>query len=314
MERLEDLAFFAEVFEHGGFAAAARALGLGRSKLSRRIAELEQRLGVRLLQRNTRRVSLTPAGERVYDHARVLAHAAREAFNIASELNGEPRGTLRIACSSTFAEYALMPILAPFCREYPCLRVALNTSDQLTDLIAERIDLAFRVSSTGLDDSSLVMRSVSPLPIVMAAHPDLIARSGQFNDPYELQGLPLVALGTHDTQKTLEFSGPDGRRTSIIRAPALVCNNMSVLRSAVAAGLGAAMLPRYLCVDAISAGGLVEVFASDSGWAPTASSVHALMPARQGISLTTRLFLEYSTPLLRQHLSGGEFHAAGGAL
>ncbi|WP_175672710.1 LysR substrate-binding domain-containing protein [Burkholderia ambifaria] len=304
MERLEDLAFFAEVVERGGFAAAARVLGLGRSKLSRRIAELEQRLGVRLLQRNTRRVSLTPAGERVYEHARVLAHAAREALNVASELNGQPRGSLRIACSSTFAAHALVPILTPFCKKHPCLRVAIIASDQLTDLILERIDLAFRVSSAGLDDSSLVMRPVSSLPIVLAAHPDLIARTGPLSAPDQLEALAFITLGTHTVPKTLTFSTPDGQHASINCTPSFVCNNMSVLQSAVASGLGAAMLPRYLCEDAIAAGTLVDVLASDSGWMPAPSSVHALMPARQGISLTTRTFLEYSTPLLQQLLSG----------
>src|ERR1700744_4229346 len=103
MERLDDLLLFAEVVQKAGFAAAARSLGMQRSKVSRRVAELEQRMGVRLLQRNTRCISLTTAGEQIYGHARKLADEARAAFSVAAEMNGEPRGVLRITAPATFS-------------------------------------------------------------------------------------------------------------------------------------------------------------------------------------------------------------------
>ncbi|WP_175042479.1 LysR substrate-binding domain-containing protein [Burkholderia lata] len=187
-------------------------------------------------------------------------------------------------------------------QKHPCLRVAINTSDQLTNLIAEHIDLSFRASSTELDDSSLVIRPAGSLPIVLATHPDLIAQSSQFIAADRLDILALITLGTHTTPKTLKFFTSDGRHTSINCTPSLVCNNMSVLQSAVVSGLGAAMLPRYLCAEAISDGTLVNVIAPDSGWTRAPSLVRALILMRKGISLITHAFIKYSASPSKQLL------------
>ncbi|WP_174949382.1 LysR substrate-binding domain-containing protein [Burkholderia lata] len=187
-------------------------------------------------------------------------------------------------------------------QKHPCLRVAINTSDQLTNLIAEHIDLSFRASSTELDDSSLVIRQAGSLPIALATHPDLIAQSSQFTAADRLEVLAAIALGTHTTPKTLKFSTSDGQHASFNCTPGLVCNNMSVLQSAIVSALGAAMLPRYLCAEAISDGTLVNGTAPDSGWTPAPSLVRALIPTREGISLIAHAFLEYSAPLSKQLL------------
>ncbi|VWD07434.1 LysR family transcriptional regulator [Burkholderia lata] len=303
MERLEDLLFFAEVVEHAGFSAAARSLGLPRSKLSRRIAELEARMGVRLLQRNTRRVSLTPAGEAVYDHARAIAHEAREAFNVATKFTDEPRGLLRVASSPTIAANALMPVIAAFLARYPALRVLVNAADQSTDVIGERVDLAFRVASAPLDDSSLVMRTVSAMPMVLAASAALVAAHGPLTHPEQIAALGWIALASQDGPRSLRFVRPDDDDYMLRAVPRLMCANMQVLHSAVTAGLGVAALPRYLCTDLLASGKLVDAFAPDSPWRPDASFVVALMPNRQGITLTTRVFLEFATPMLEQILT-----------
>jgi DNA-binding transcriptional LysR family regulator len=144
LERLDDLVLFKHVVEAGGFAAAARNLGMQRSKLSRRIAELEQRMGVRLLQRNTRRMAMTDAGQRVYHHACAVAQEARAAFDIAAELKGEVRGTLRITCPVSFAGAALMPVIREFCDLNPHVNVAIDASDRMSDLVAARAGKGLR--------------------------------------------------------------------------------------------------------------------------------------------------------------------------
>lgn len=304
LNRLEDLALFAEVVEHCGFSAAARHLGVQRSKLSRRIVELEQRMGVRLLQRNTRQVSLTLAGEQVYFHARAMAHEAREAFTVAAEANGEPRGLLRVSCSSTFAAHALVPVVSDFHREYPNLRIAISTADHYSDLIRDRADLTFRVSSAALEDSSLVLRAIGAIPMILAVNPRLLEDRSGLKHPREIPKLGLLALASQDGDASLEFSCRGEDRYLLKHLPQLICNNMTVLHSAVAAGLGAAVLPRYLCGDDVGNGHIVSALDSESGWKPEDSFVYTLIPARIGVPLMTRLFLEFATPRLEVILSG----------
>lgn len=304
MNRLEDLVLFAEVVEHSGFSAAARHLGLQRSKLSRRIVELERRMGVRLLQRNTRQVSLTMAGEQVYAHARALAQEAREAFNVAAEINGEPRGLLRISCSSTLAANALVPVISEFHRQHPNLRVAINAADHYIDLIKERIDLAFRVSSTQLNDSSLILHAVGTVPMIAAGSAALLDRGSALDHPDDIPRLGLLALASSDLETSLDFARSNGEQYRLQYPPRLFCNNMTVLHAAAVGGLGAAVLPLYLCKDDTESGRLVNVLSPESGWEPTASFVYALTPARHGVPLATRLFLRFATPRLEQILSG----------
>jgi DNA-binding transcriptional LysR family regulator len=193
MERLDDLMLFAEVVQRMGFAAAARSLGMQRSKLSRRVAELEERMGVRLLQRNTRRVSLTPAGERIYGHARTLVNEARAAFNVAAELNGEPRGVMRISSPASLAAVSLMPIVAEFCRQYPHLQVLVDTRYRQGDLVAEGFELAFCIQSTPLEDSSMVARFIGDVPMMVACSPTLLERHGKLLHPSQLPVFSLLA-------------------------------------------------------------------------------------------------------------------------
>ncbi len=303
MKRLEDLVLLVEVVEQSGFSAAARSLGLQRSKLSRRISELERRMGVRLLQRNTRRISLTHAGEQVYAHARVLAHAAQEAFSAAANINDEPQGLLRIACSATFAANALIPVVSAFHRAYPHVRIAINAADQYTDLISDRIDLAFRVSSSPLGDSSLVMRPIGAMPMILAASPRLVKRVSGLKHPLDASRFGLMALTLQDGDHALAFSRPGGDTVSLNQLPSLICNNMSVLQAAVAASFGIAILPRYLCRDMLDSGKIINALDPASGWEPADSFAYTLMPARHGMPATTRLFLEFAVPRLRAILA-----------
>ncbi|MFM0737307.1 LysR substrate-binding domain-containing protein [Paraburkholderia xenovorans] len=298
MERLDDLFLFAEVVQQTGFAAAARSLGMQRSKLSRRVAELEERMGVRLLQRNTRRVSLTTAGEQIYGHACSLVHEARAAFNVAAEINGEPRGVLRLTCPASFAAAALMPVVAEFCSQHPHLDVLVDTKYCQPDLIAGGFELAFRVQTGPLQDSSLVARVVTDVPMMVAASPDLLLVEQRATHPDQFAGQRILAQSDQSGAKVLRFLHDEEGERSLEYSPRLVSGNIAVLQAAAIAGIGIACMPRYLCEDALAAGKLVDAMAEQSGWRPEPAKMYAIMPARQGVTLATRMFLEFALPKL----------------
>jgi len=305
MERLDDLVLFVKVVEHGGFAAAARHLDMQRSKLSRRVGELEQRLGVRLLQRNTRRVSLTPAGERIYRHARGVVEEARAAFDVASELKGEPSGLLRITCPAPFAIKALMPIVSAFSRQYPRLHLLIDASDRVKDLVGEGFDLAFRAQTAPLADSSLVARAVSGVPMTFVASPALVAAHGPLQHPRQLAEIGLLGLGSHEGRQSIPFTHPRLGDYLLDCLPRLVSGNMMVLEAAAMTGLGVACLPRYVCRDGLSSGRLVDVFAEAQDWQVPESRLYAVTPTRHGNTLALRLFLEFGLPQIAETLRAG---------
>ena len=305
MERLYDLVLFAEVVDRKGFAAAARSLDMQRSKLSRRVAELEHRMGVRLLQRNTRHVSPTPAGEQVYIHARALTEEAHAAFNVAAELNGEPRGILRLTCPAPFASMALMSVVAEFSRLHPQLHVLIEASDRKTDLVGEGFDLAFRAQAEPLDDSTLVARLIGEVPMMMAVSPALLERREPLHHPDQLIEFNLLAHASHDGVGRIHFTQNGRHKHTLQFTPRLISGSIAVLQTAAIAGMGATCLPRYVCKDALVSGQLVDALDLRSSWHPESSRMYALMPARRGIALATRLFLDYSTPQLAVALLGG---------
>jgi DNA-binding transcriptional LysR family regulator len=298
MERLEDLLLFAEVVHKAGFAAAARSLGMQRSKVSRRVAELEHRLGVRLLQRNTRRVSLTTVGEQIYDHARKLADEARAAFKVAAEMNGVPRGVLRITAPATFSAEALMPVIAEFCRLYPQVDFLIDTRNWVPDLIAEGFDLGFCAQTGPLADSSLVARTIGEVPMIMAISPTLLEQCGQLSHPDQLSRFRLFARAAQAGAKALWFVHPRQGGHAIEYTPHVMTGSVAVLQAAVIARMGAACMPRHLCKDALRANQLVDVFNLQTGWQPESTTMYAMLPARQGATVSTRLFLEFALPKL----------------
>ncbi|EFF74219.1 transcriptional regulator, LysR family [Achromobacter piechaudii ATCC 43553] len=178
LNQLDDLLLFSEVVAKGGFSAAARVLNMQRSKLSRRVAELEARLGVRLLQRNTRRVSLTPMGEQIYVHAQAVAREARTVSDLAASMGDTPSGLLRITAPSPLAVTLLGDMVARFCIAHPGVRVLLDTRDEIIDLVGEGYDLAFRAMGAPLTDSRLIGRELALVPPTPSARPGGAAAAG----------------------------------------------------------------------------------------------------------------------------------------
>ncbi|WP_312431836.1 LysR substrate-binding domain-containing protein [Achromobacter sp.] len=288
VHRLEDLLLFSEVVEKGGFSAAARVLNMQRSKLSRRVAELEARLGVRLLQRNTRRVSLTPMGEQIHAHAQALAREARSVFDLAASIGDVPAGMLRITAPASLASRVLGGLVARFCVDHPRVRVLLDTRDQIIDLVGEGYDLAFRAQASSLTDAKLNALEIAPVPLALVCSPAM-ARSAP-RHPRDLAALPLLAHGTQDGPHTWRLTGPAGEMESVEFQPRSLSSNMDTLRAMAGAGLGVALVPRYLCGPELDQGGLAHIL---PGWSAAPARIYAVMPARCGEPLALKRFLEY---------------------
>ncbi len=289
IHRVDDLLLFSEVVEKGGFSAAARVLNMQRSKLSRRVAELEMRLGVRLLQRNTRSVSLTPMGEQVYAHAQALAREARTVFDLAASVGDTPAGLLRITAPSPLAVTLLGDLVARFCLAHPNVRVLLDSRDQIIDLVAEGYDLAFRAQGSSLTDARVNALEVAPVPLILVCSPAM-AKSAP-KHPRDLASLPLLAHATQDGVHTWRFTGPAGETESVEFQPRSLSSNMATLRAMARAGLGVALVPRYLSAVLLDKGDLVQILPA---WTAPPARIYAVMPTRRGEPLALRRFLEYA--------------------
>ncbi|MDO8285674.1 MAG: LysR family transcriptional regulator [Rhodoferax sp.] len=290
MQDLNDLVYFAEVVDRGGFAAAGRALGLPKSRLSRRVAELETRLGVRLLQRTTRKLSLTAVGEQYHRHCVAMREDAQAAQDAVAQAQTEPRGTIRVACPVTLAQTTLGPILPHFLARYPQVRIDMRVSNRVVDLVEEGFDVALRVRPTLDDSGSLVVKNFGPSRTLLLASPAQLARQGRPATVADLGRLDTVNMSTIGDSVTWQLTGPDGATHAFVHQPRYVADDLVTLKFAVVAGTGICVLPDYMCVEELRDGRLVSAL---PGWAPKPGIFHAVFPSRRGLLPAVRRFLDF---------------------
>ncbi|HEY5612423.1 MAG TPA: LysR substrate-binding domain-containing protein, partial [Lysobacter sp.] len=210
MHDLNDLYYFAMVVDHSGFAAAERALGIPKSRLSRRISQLETDMGVRLLQRSTRRFAVTDVGTSVYRHAQSMLAEAQAAHEVVDRLSAEPRGLVRVSVPVELAQRYMPKLLPEFLARYPQVRVHLQVGNRRVDVINEGIDVALRVRSSLDDDGSLVMRSFGQVQELLVASPAYLKRRGLPRTPEELADHVTLSTSEDDARQRWELHGPDG--------------------------------------------------------------------------------------------------------
>lgn len=290
MQDTNDMLYFAEVVERGGFAAAGRHLGVPKSKLSRRVAELETRLGVRLLQRTTRKLSVTEVGEVYLRHCIAMRDAADAAAEAMDQAQTEPRGTVRIACPVTLAQSTVGPIMAEFLARYPKVKVDMRVSNRVVDLVEEGIDIALRVRGTLEDSGSLVVKNLGVSKTYLVASPELLRRQGRPETVDDLARMDNVAMSSLDGKSSLRLLGPNGATHLLVQQPRYVANDLLTLRYAVLQGAGMGFLPDYMCREELRAGSLVHVL---PGWAPQPGIFHAVYPSRRGMVPAVRRFLDF---------------------
>jgi DNA-binding transcriptional LysR family regulator len=287
---LNDLFYFAHVVEHQGFAPASRAIGVPKSKLSRRIALLEERLGVRLLQRSTRHFSVTEIGQDYYQHCKAMLVEAEAAQEAIDRTRAEPRGVVRIACPIALLHARVGAMLAEFLVENPLVTLHLEATNRHIDVVAEGIDVAIRVRVPPLKDSDLVMKVLSTRRWCLAASPGLLGRFPAPGRPADLSGLPTLDWGAPKPQHAWHLDGPDGAIAAIHHAPRLVTDDMIALRTAAVAGVGVVQLPMMMIADEVKQG-LLTVLMPE--WIPKGGTIHAVFPSRRGLLPSVRALIDF---------------------
>ncbi len=291
MQDLNDLYFFVKAVEHRGFAAAGRALGLPKSKLSRRIALLEERLGVRLIQRSTRHFQMTEVGQRYFEHCRAMLIEAEAAQEMIDILQAEPRGCIRVTCPVGLLHFHAGQMLADFMAQYPHVTVDLEATNRRVDVLAEGIDVALRVRPLPMEDSDLVARVLSDRGQRLVASPELVQRMGGLPpDPDALQHWPSLSRAAAREPHVWRLQHDDGTERQVRFEPRYCTTDMMALKTAALAGVGVVQLPLLMLTHELAAGSLVSMLPD---WQPRREVIHAVFPSRRGMLPAVRALIDY---------------------
>ena len=290
MQDLNDMLYFAEVVERGGFAAAGRALGIPKSRLSRRVSDLETQLGVRLLQRTTRKLSLTEVGEAYLRHCQAMRESAQAAADTVAQVQTTPRGTIRVSCPVTLAQTVVAELIPRFLAQYPEVRIDMLVSNRAVNLVEEGIDVALRVRPSVDDSGSMVVKRLDHTTQILVASPELLIRQGTPKTLDDLAKLDSIAMSAPDGRSTWNLIGPGGVHQQVQHTPRYVADDLLTLKYAAVAGTGVCWMPDYMCQEEMRERKLVRVLPD---WAPAPAIVHAAFPSRRGLSPAVRRFLDY---------------------
>jgi DNA-binding transcriptional LysR family regulator len=285
MDRMTSMATFVKVVESGGFSAAARALGISPSMVTTHVRALEERLAVRLLNRSTRKVSLTEAGHAYYERCLQILTEVEEAERIAEALQSTPRGTLRLNTSVAIPPF-LAPVIAEFASLYPDVSVNLTMTDRMVDLVEEGFDLAVRNMS--VPDSSLIARCVATYRLVVCGSPGYLAARGVPAAPADLVHHNCLIYAHSVSGNEWHFTGPAGEQAVAVTGN-LHANSGNALRLAAVQGQGLVLAPSFLIGDDIQSGRLVPVLTE---FLQAVHTVHAIYPHRRHLPVKVRSFID----------------------
>ena len=281
-DKFEDIRTFVAVVQAGGFAQAGKRLGIAKSAVSRRVNDLEDRLGTRLLNRTTRQLSPTPAGAELYQRGLRLLADFQEAEDAVSSGSNEPAGKLRISAPVSFGSHCLGQIIPEFMGRFPRLQVELELDDRLIDLVASGFDVAVRISR--LKDSSLIARKIATIHHVICGSPEYLRRKGRPKLPEDLHEHTTLRYSYEDDYwkftKNETLSGPSKFR----------CNNGDTLREAAIAGGGLVYLPTFIVHEAVKDGRLEICL---SGFEKDPIALYAVYPTTRHLSPKIRVFIDF---------------------
>lgn len=283
---LNDFFYFAEVVTHGGFAAAARALREPKSKLSRRIARLEERLGLRLIERSSRRFRVTEVGNAFYQRCRTIQLEAEQAEALVTQAQSEPNGRIRFSCPTGMIS-VISELIHDFLLKYPKVNLQLLATDRPVDLIEERIDLALRVRVSMVSDAELTMRSLGRSTRILVATPSI---ANQLRDPDQLSDFPILTTNDTDEESEWTLESENGNLRTLQLKGRFGCTDMIAVRDAAIAGLGVALLPYHVCLQALNAGLLVRALPE---WRSQQGLVHLVFTTRRGLLPAVRALIDH---------------------
>jgi DNA-binding transcriptional LysR family regulator len=287
---LNDYLYFVHVVEQCGFTAAGRFLGVPKSRLSRHVQQLEERLGVRLIQRTSRQFVVTEIGKVFYRHAREALDDIEAAEAEVKRQTNTLSGRVRLSCSVGMAQFALAELVADFLVDHPKIDVIQNVTNERVDLVEAGIDIALRGHVSLLPDSSLIQHRVARTPWYLFASPEYLERAGVPATPQELEGHSGLKVGWKPELGQWSLRGPDDLRAAISFSPRLCSDDMSTLKRAAAAGLGIVALPGYVCRRDVEAGDLVRMLPD---WIAAEAHLSTLMPTRRGLLPAVKAFADY---------------------
>lgn len=289
---LNDFTYFSAVVQHGGFTAAARVTGIDKGRLSRSIAALEDQLGVRLLHRSTRSVSLTDAGQRFYNGCQAVLGSARAAFDSVAQLQKEPSGTVRLGCTVVLAQNFLAPILPRYLLDHPKVTVMVEHGERWANPLDSDLDLVLTNSVDTLPGSSLVAREVGRVRRILVAGGALAEQCLPLAHPDDLAGVPLIARmeDIHDVEARWTLACEDDNLARVAAPPRLVTNDLRVQLEAATAGAGLALLPEPVVAGALADGSLTHILPR---WSTAEYSLYLVYPLPRGILPSVRSFIDY---------------------
>ncbi len=288
MDLAGQMILFAQAVEHGSFSATARSRGLSPSAVSKQVKRLEDRLGVRLLHRSTRRITLTDEGRSFYERCARIAADVAEAETLVRSMGEHVRGTLRVTATVAFAKAHLLPLLPEFLKRYPELELALEVSDRSVDLVEEAVDVAIRFTEQ-ISDTSIVARKLASNKRVVCASPAYLEAHGAPDSPEDLLRHNCLRLWTVSSWNDWEFDGPDGKRVLRVTGN-FETNSADAVYHAALAGLGVARLSTYLVGDDLRAGRLVRILPD---YVHEKADILAVYPDRRNLSPKVRVFVDF---------------------
>jgi len=295
---LNDLQFFTSVVLNRGFSTASRALGVPKSRVSRRVALLEERLGVRLLDRTTRGLGLTQVGQQVFEHAHAAVIEAEAAEEAALRMQAEPRGLVRLSCPLGF-QSAIAASMSGFLAAHPLLRLQCIVTNRRVDLVHDGIDVAIRVRERLDTDADLQMKRIGVSRRILVASPTLLAKEGEPTTPADLGEVPIL----HQEQQgsnTWFLTTENGDTSSVVIEPRLATDSFDLLIAAACQGAGIVLLPAAQCRDALASGALVRVLPQ---WSGTDGIVHLVFASRRGMLPSVRAVIDFAAEALRSSVA-----------
>jgi len=287
---LNDLRYFALIVQHGGFSAAERHSHITKSKLSRRVAGLEAALGVRLLQRSTRRLVLTEAGRSFYAHCAAMLVEAEAAQQAVEQLRSEPAGSVRMTCPVAMAQVFVARILSDFMARYPLVRVELDASDRLVNLMEERMDIALRARDSGLRDPGLVARRVAASRMLLVASPAFVAANAPLDTPEQLAGKATIGALAEGQEQQWSLVTAEGESARLSHRPRLLCSDFTVQYVAATGGVGIALLPQRVAGRGLREGLLARVAPE---WATAEQDIHLVYARRRGMLPSVQALVDF---------------------
>lgn len=287
---LDDFYCFAQVVEHGGFSAAERATDIPKSKLSRRVYNLEERLGVRLIQRSSRHFAVTDIGMNIYRHAQVMLSAAQAAHDLVDHLSTEPRGTIKVSLPVSIAQNEMAKILPDFLKKYPEIKVQMMITNRRVDIINEGFDLALRVRTSLDDDPNLVIRQFEKIEQHLFASQGYLNEFGDLKTPEQLSEHKILSMAEEHTEQFLVLQNEQQQQKKIRINPTVMGSDLNMLAQLAASSCGITLLPDNVVQQYVERGELVRVL---SDWKTAHGIFHLVYPSRRGLLPAVRVFIDY---------------------